>query len=120
MTRAASLLAVVLPVFCVSGCGTLCTLPELSGLRFSSIYPTECVYGGVLLDAESGVERLKTSVSKSADWRHLDNLVAGAYCLLVDLPLSAVADTLTLPITLRANQKRSKPAKELQEEQPEK
>ncbi len=46
------------------------------------------IYGGVLLDAERG-----------RDLFDLDPVLA-TYFLTVDLSLSAVADTLTLPITI--------------------
>jgi uncharacterized protein YceK len=57
------------------------------------------VYGGVLLDAEaareSGNEALQTKGLECVE------RVAGAVCYLaVDLPLSAIADTLTLPLTI--------------------
>jgi uncharacterized protein YceK len=61
------------------------------------------VYGGVALDAQKLGEFLSPpapdasdkSTKTSAAWRFL----AGTYTL-VDLPLSLVGDTLTLPITI--------------------
>src|SRR4051794_14950700 len=118
MTRAAVLLAVALSVVWMSGCGTLMNLPDLSGMEVLDMTPDQRVYGGVLRDAEFGAESLKNTVSAEGKGGRLDSLVASAYLLLVDLPLSAVGDTLTLPITLRASQKRSERMNDLTEEKP--
>src|SRR4051794_35176803 len=78
------------------GCGTVHDLrgqgDELSPAR---------VYGGVCLDAE-GVTGLlgDTTGGHGGLPGRAVQIVMGSYLLAVDLPLCAVADTLTLPVTL--------------------
>lgn len=87
-----------------SGCGTLINLGK-----------DREVYGGVRLDSKCGEGGLDI-------WRHPDkyaqpvfpyaSLLAAACWVGVDLPLSAVADTLTLPLTIPTALKRAaEPAK---------
>jgi uncharacterized protein YceK len=71
------------------------------------------VYGGVMRDVEMGRQCFADAVGPDRKQGFLDNLVGGTYFLAVDLPLSAVGDTLTLPITVRAYwQLRQEAAKE--------
>lgn len=80
----------------LTGCGTMMNLAEkhytyYPFTRYANSEPKR-IYGGVRIDAEQG-------------WDHIadgfDPFI-GAYQLAVDLPISAVTDTLTLPITIPA------------------
>jgi uncharacterized protein YceK len=95
MARATVFTALAVCVVWLSGCGTV---NNLSG--------GQAPYGGVQQDAKAGSKNL-------IDWRDgywrvpggyaippSLSLLASAYLLGVDLPLSAVADTLTLPFTV--------------------
>ncbi len=75
-----------------SGCGTVMNLEDKPTTYLRRYPGTEAnrVYGGVRIDAERG-----------CDLFDLDPLVA-TYVWAVDLPLSAVADTITLPITIKS------------------
>jgi uncharacterized protein YceK len=100
MARGAVYAALAACVVWLSGCGTMLNLPAQTGLVVLDTTPPEQVYGGVKRDAESLASGSDTSSGVS-----LGSLVEGVCrtCfLLLDLPLSAVADTLTLPITLRS------------------
>jgi uncharacterized protein YceK len=81
----------------MSGCGTaantLWFIPEEGGKR---------VYGGVQVDANVFQESVR-QVSSSEDLPTLARALRDATLTAVDLPLSAVADTLTLPITIPAS-----------------
>jgi uncharacterized protein YceK len=79
-----------LAVAALAGCGTCINLggePLTGG-------GTREVYGGVAWDA--------SVVSNTLQDGGLPYILVGAYLLAVDLPLSAVADTLTLPLTIPA------------------
>jgi len=70
---------------------------------FVNAVPPQSVYGGVRLDAgvlSEGFVGILTDSSLSPDERALDT----PYLLLflTDLPLSAIVDTLTLPVTVPA------------------
>jgi len=72
-------------------------------LRFRRLPSPKKIYGGVAVDAYAG-----------AGWFQEETLdppkaLLGAYVWGVDLPLSAVADTLTLPVTIRAAIQRDAP-----------
>ncbi len=90
MTRVA---IAALATAALSGCGTM---GNLAGCCVSG--PHE-IYGGVRLDAKAAWE----SGGEAVHTKGLESLghVAEAVCFLaLDLPLSAVADTVTLPITI--------------------
>jgi uncharacterized protein YceK len=82
----------------LGGCGTLVNLsnegdpaPEMKKLPMG-------VYGGVRTDAQLGKSYLKESFSgRYPGWASIYGFSVGSYLLSVDLPLSAVGDTLTLP-----------------------
>jgi uncharacterized protein YceK len=84
--------AIAMGLFVLTGCGTFRNLEkEPTGLiQRPPGTPAERIYGGVRLDAEQGWGFIKNGP---------DAVIGG--CLFIDLPISAVADTLTLPITLR-------------------
>ena len=92
------MLAIVVS-FCASGCGTFFnvvnfetapqSLPSIKA-EGKNTAPRE-IYGGVRLDAGAGL-----------GWFEEGRPFFGLYTWGVDLPLSAVGDTLTLPFTIRA------------------
>jgi uncharacterized protein YceK len=102
----------------LSGCGT-----AVNCLSFSGSPPRE-IYGGVKQDAQSGTDHLAEAFSRSCpSFSPLpDNspslgtkLMTRSFCagcglcmLAVDLPVSAVADTLTLPVTIPAALRKGK------------
>jgi len=81
------------------GCGTF------ENLRGEDPYvPTERVYGGVRYDFEKSMIMLADTSGGHGGWLGRSaQLLLGPYLLLVDLPISAVGDTLTLPILLERN-----------------
>jgi uncharacterized protein YceK len=88
-----------LVVASLSGCGTVINVTK-----------DREVFGGVRIDAECGVGDWDV-------WRHPSkyaqpvfpyvNLLAAACWVGVDLPLSVIADTVTLPVTIPATLKKS-------------
>ena len=121
-----------------SGCGTVRNLtsydvPDVPGQ--SSFQPGHHpapneVFGGAEIDLRSARGLIEQSarglIEQSAAGEPVDTIV-GLYVLLIDLPLSAVADCLTLPVTipaalLRRERERNESAaapEEQSEEQPE-
>ena len=85
----------------LAGCGTM--LVNVGGLSCTSGHYME-PYGGVKVCLESGTEGLKEA-SKPGEQDRLLSLLGGMYMLALDLPMSAVADTLTLPMTISATLK---------------
>jgi len=93
-----SMLAIVVS-FCASGCGTFFnvvnfktapqSLPSIES-EGKNIAPRE-IYGGIKLAAGAGL-----------GWFEERRPFFGLYMWGVDLPLSTVGDTLTLPLTIRA------------------
>jgi uncharacterized protein YceK len=109
--QAARSLAAVLAV-ALGGCGTMNNLrPPEKGDKESPAPAGPSVYGGVGLDAQVGAKWLAAAfmAERLPQVSFLESAVdstckvgIGAYVLAVDLPLSAVADTLTLPVTIPA------------------
>jgi uncharacterized protein YceK len=89
----AVLLVVVVPAF--NGCGTA---GNLSSCCSSGDW---AVYGGVALDAKAAVKAVQ-DVVRPGDQSPFVAALAIVYYSAVDMPLSFVGDTLTLPITLQA------------------
>src|SRR5262245_61350912 len=101
MTRCALLVAAA--ACALSGCGTM------DNVRGEP--PENAVLGGVRINADRA-----WSCAKASFFTHDPASVVlfgaiGAYSLALDLPLSAVADTLTLPITIPAALKKSEEPK---------
>jgi uncharacterized protein YceK len=94
MTRLVVLGMLALTLSAGSGCGTVMNLEDKPaiGLQRPPGTPANRVYGGVRLDADRGWDALSDG----------SNPALGMYLWFVDLPLSALGDTVTLPITLRA------------------
>jgi uncharacterized protein YceK len=103
MARSAIRLAVVLAAACLGGCGTMENLVGIVG-----DHGDREVYGGVVHSVEFARYTTKEVTEHAAKGvTDLDNLItlplmtsASVYFWGVDTPLSAVADTLTLPITI--------------------
>lgn len=97
-----TLLLGMLPV--LSGCGTLGNMQEVRDAE----QPGRTPYGGVRDDACGGFRMLSTVVhvpDSEEPWEFGQRaacLVLGTYFLAVDLPMSAIADTVTLPYVLLA------------------
>jgi uncharacterized protein YceK len=113
MRRVAAWLVVVLTPAAV-GCGTFINLiPEHHKYGRPGPRPLK-VYGGVQTDFDFGTETMAKAfqgeqprslgpVAKVLGAGYIAGM--GAWFLVVDLPLSAVADTLTLPVTIPAAMK---------------
>ncbi len=103
MRRVAYLTAVLAGSFC--GCGTVTnvtpTADEPAPLK---------VYGGVAMGAKASWERLLDTEGGHGGLLALavEKTVLLPYLVLIDLPCSAVGDTLTLPVTLQAAIRRGK------------
>jgi uncharacterized protein YceK len=96
--RVWAILAVLAPVL-FTGCGTM--IGNIGGygiLRGHYMEP----YGGVKICLEAGTHSFKEAVHPPANQPRWEGVLAGTYVLGVDLPLSAVADTVTLPWTVHA------------------
>ena len=89
------------------GCGTVRNFEKdvpLPGHKEDPEGPgSRQIYGGVLFDLQVGPECLLDPSDILPFW-HL----AGAYLVIVDLPLSFVADTLSLPWTISTTMNRVK------------
>jgi uncharacterized protein YceK len=103
----------------LGGCGTVVNCFNVNGT------PARAIYGGVRQDAENGTRHLSEAFSGPApsfsampkppdptsDFASKSFCaVCGVGMLAVDLPVSAVADTLTLPVTVPATLTKKKPA----------
>ena len=86
-------LAIAAIIICsiAGGCGTLVNLPEAEYPGMLKPDVTRLPYGGVRMDAAIGSDCLLSPPY---------GVPVGAYILFVDLPLSAIGDTLTLPYVL--------------------
>jgi len=93
-------LAMSIALCSVSGCGTLWNM-EFSKDRDIG---ERRVYGGLRIDAQAFVHPID-AISKRDDEK-LINVFALCVVAILDSPLSAIADTLTLPITIPATIKR--------------
>jgi uncharacterized protein YceK len=115
--KAAACLAAVLVVVHI-GCGTVVNCTSVNGPAARSIY------GGVRQDAANGSRHLGEAFAGPApsftqmpqppstprDFASKSFCAACGVCMLaVDLPASAVADTLTLPVTVPATLMKKKP-----------
>jgi uncharacterized protein YceK len=95
--RRASLAALGLVVMGLSGCGTAANLSGgAQGFRQTQIY------GGVLRDVQSGQHWVSSNWTGGTDWQQDIGTVVGVGLIGLDVPFSAIGDTLTLPITIPA------------------
>lgn len=77
----------LLTLIAVGGCGTFTNLPCGHRVFFDTHYLRP--FGGVMNSFDRGIECCSAG-----------HPLAGAYLFGIDLPLSAVADTITLPRTI--------------------
>jgi len=97
MRKASRMAALGLAVVYLSGCGTSANLSGgAQGWRNAQIY------GGVLTDVKSTQEWVKSNWTSGADWQQDVGTVVGVGLIGLDVPFSAIGDTLTLPITIPA------------------
>lgn len=102
----------------LSGCGTVVNCIDGDG------HATRAIYGGVKQDAQNGWRHLGEAFSGPAPcFSQMPkppsagrDFVAKTFCagcgvsmLAVDMPISVVADTLTLPVTVPATLMKKKP-----------
>lgn len=102
----------------LSGCGTVVNCFNVNGAA------SRAIYGGVRQDAENGYRHLGEAFAPTApSFTEMPkppsagrDFAAKSFCaacgvgmLAVDLPVSAVADTLTLPVTVPATLMKKKP-----------
>ncbi|MFQ5733694.1 MAG: YceK/YidQ family lipoprotein [Planctomycetaceae bacterium] len=83
------------------GCGTILNFTDLPTKDHRVIPAPQKIYGGVEVDAIGGWGLMQTGIEAGFQYGPVYTLGA-IYVWAVDLPLSAVADTLTLPITVPA------------------
>lgn len=119
MARAGLWTAWAVAVTCaVGGCGTLMNLSNESDPSPAMKKLPLGVYGGVQADAQIGKGYLKECFSgRYPAWANLYGFSVGSYLLSVDLPLSLVGDTLTLPWSVVAElNKTDEPAASLKKD----
>jgi uncharacterized protein YceK len=87
MNRLSSLVLLGLMLTCLGGCGTFLNFADFHGARPE--FGDERIYGGVAIDflAISEIDGVWTAIFVPL-------------AMLIELPLSLVMDTLTLPITI--------------------
>jgi len=95
--RRALLVALGLVGMGLSGCGTAANLSGgAQGFRQTQIY------GGVLRDVQSEQHWVSSNWTGGTDWQQDIGTVVGIGLIGLDIPFSAIGDTLTLPITIPA------------------
>jgi uncharacterized protein YceK len=118
MARASRAAALWIAVLFLCGCGTIANLETGARQGWKNV----AIYGGVRRDVQSAGKWIDHS------WTSGDNLdvfqdigsVVGVVLVGIDVPLSAIGDTLTLPVTvpiyllnnpsIRASESRKAPA----------
>ncbi|HTU18168.1 MAG TPA: hypothetical protein VMG10_08895 [Gemmataceae bacterium] len=85
----------------LSGCGTVANLE--TGARQG--WKNAQIYGGVRRDVQSGADWFDHSWTPLKNWEIMQDVgaVVGVALVGIDVPLSAVGDTLTLPVTIPAS-----------------
>jgi uncharacterized protein YceK len=97
MRKASRMAALGLAVVYLSGCGTSANLSGgAQGWRNAQIY------GGVLTDVKSTQQWVTSNWTNFADWQQDVGTIVGVGLISLDVPFSAIGDTLTLPITIPA------------------
>jgi hypothetical protein len=109
MNRLLRVLGLAAGAACVAGCGTFLNMQDRPFPLFwpEGEVPTRRVYGGVAYDAAFGADMLVSSFRPGADFFGPLGFDWGLWVLTVDLPLSAVGDTVTLPWTAWATAERA-------------
>ncbi len=89
-------LAAALGTLILSGCGTIA---NFSGKGWDNTH----IYGGVVRDVKSAEEWIEAKpITKDTELQQGIGTVVGTGLIVLDVPLSAIGDTLTLPITIPA------------------
>ena len=105
MTRAVVYAGLAAWVVSLGGCGTM------MNFWWDGSFHEPAVYGGTATSAGFGLQAAE-EVAKFDNLDHCaDCVVIAGYFLAVDLPLSVVADTLTLPLTVAAALQKLDPGK---------
>jgi len=104
MNRSKAIIFVALSaVSLLSGCGTFWNM-EFSKERDTG---ERAIYGGVQIDAHLAFDSTKDALADSnSDHATIGSAIAMCMLAILDAPLSAIADTLTLPITISATLKK--------------
>jgi uncharacterized protein YceK len=96
MRRASRAAALAFALAVLSGCGTIA---NFGGKGWQNTQ----IYGGVLRDVKSAEEWIAHNpIAPETDIQKDVGTVVGVGLIGLDIPLSALADTLTLPITIPA------------------
>jgi uncharacterized protein YceK len=100
MTRGSLATALLLAAVICSGCGTIANLSI--GARQG--WKNAQIYGGVRRDVKSAEEWFNDNWTPAgnADLQQDVGAVVGVGLVGLDVPLSAIGDTLTLPVTIPA------------------
>jgi uncharacterized protein YceK len=94
MKRASLAAALALLILIPSGCGTIA---NFSGKGWENTR----IYGGVLQDVKSAEDWITyRPISGESELQRDVGTVVGTGLVALDVPLSAIGDTLTLPITI--------------------
>jgi len=96
MRRASHAAALAFALAILSGCGTIA---NFGGKGWQNTQ----IYGGVLRDVKSAQDFIATNpIAPETDIQKDVGTVVGVGIIGLDIPFSAIADTLTLPITIPA------------------
>jgi uncharacterized protein YceK len=100
MTRASLAAALLFALLVSSGCGTIANLSIGSRQGWKNAK----IYGGVRRDIQSGEDWFNANWTPSGqtDVQQDIGAVVGVGLVGLDVPLSAIGDTLTLPVTIPA------------------
>ncbi len=94
MRRASLAVAPALAAVVLAGCGTIANFGDRG-------WQNSRIYGGVQRDVKSTEQWIEDNpISAQTDLMHDVGTVVGVGLIGLDVPLSAIADTLTLPITV--------------------
>jgi uncharacterized protein YceK len=94
----------------LSGCGTYCVTVNRA---MAPDQPVDHLYGGVYADAVVARNGFRGETNPTSPYRGFAFRCIGGVvgvCAILDLPLSAVADTLTLPYVLYVKARQDAPA----------
>lgn len=96
MKRASLAAALTLVILILSGCGTIA---NFGGKGWANTR----IYGGVLTDVKSAENWIDARpISNESELQRDVGTVVGTGLIVLDVPFSAIGDTLTLPITIPA------------------
>ena len=98
MARASRAAALWIAALLLCGCGTVANLSTGARQGWQYVY----VYGGVRRDIRSADQWIDHSWTSGKDLDVMSDIgtVVGVGLVGIDVPLSAIGDTLTLPITI--------------------